>query len=117
MPDPPTIIAPRPRYALTGVASRVSHAAFRSRGLSLRLAGNVATTAAARLVVSARDARKLGTASRVLARGTVRLTANATKRVTFKPSGNLRLKRATVTATLEVTAGTTKLTKRVVLRR
>ncbi|WP_272599617.1 ThuA domain-containing protein [Solirubrobacter phytolaccae] len=114
-PQPPAATpAPKPSYTLTGVPARVSHARFAKRGLDLRLRSSVATTAAARVLVSARDARRLGVKSRVLARGTVKLAANTLERATLKPSR--RLRKVTVTATLTVSVGTETLTKRVVLR-
>jgi len=117
MPDPPSVIAPKPLYALSGVASRLTHQRFASRGVELRLRSSVDTTANARVLVSARDARRLGVKSRVLARTRIRLTAGATELAALRPARKLKLKRTTVTATLEVAIGKTKLTKKVVLRR
>ena len=114
MPDPPSVIAPKPLYALSGVTSRLTHQRFASRGVELRLRSSVAATADARLLVSARDARRLGVKSRVLVRGTFRLHAGATQLATLRPARKLKLKRTTVTATLEVTIGRTKFTKKVV---
>ena len=68
MPDPPSVIAPKPLYALSGVAARLTHQRFASRGVELRLRSSVDATANARVLVSARDARRLGVKSRVLAR-------------------------------------------------
>ena len=115
MPDPPTVIATKPLYALNGVASRLTHKRFASHGVEFRLRSSVDATASARVLVSARDARRLGAKSRVLARAKFRLTGGETELATLRPSR--KLKRATARATLEVTIGKTKLTKRVVLRR
>jgi hypothetical protein len=115
MPDPPSVIATQPLYRLSGVASRLTHKRFASRGVEFRLRSSVDATANARLLVSARDARRLGARSRVLARARFRLTGGATELATLRASR--KLKRATVKATLEVKIGKTKLTKRVVLRR
>ena len=55
--------------------------------------------------------------SRVLVRAKVRLTPAPPSSRRYDRARKLKLKRTTVTATLEVTIGKTKLTKKVVLRR
>jgi PKD repeat protein/glucose/arabinose dehydrogenase/type 1 glutamine amidotransferase len=123
---PPPVVDTPATFRLRSVAKRGTWRAFARRGIKVRVACTGAMRGTAKLTVTRSQARKLRLGSRrTLASRSVRCWGNQTRTVTLKPSRSvarkLRNKRASVRVTLDVRmrdeGKTTKVTRRISLRR
>jgi type 1 glutamine amidotransferase/regulation of enolase protein 1 (concanavalin A-like superfamily) len=104
--QPPSLGVEPATYRLSGAVSRVTKGRFGRSGLRLGLSSSAAASGTARVLVSEREARRLGLGRRVLASRAVRFTRAGSQTLRLKPGRALarRLGRArgAVPMTLEI---------------